>query len=765
MADELKRVGLKFSSEGVSDFKASLRECSAAAKENYSELKLAQSQYDKNTSSAQKLADRQKYLAGQVSIYTDKVAILERQLEEMEQDENANTSAIAKKRAELNSAKSKLNEYSNSLSEVSGQLKNHTASLKEMGDKLTSLGGSIENAGKKMSVVSAGITAIGGASFKASADFDKSFAKLSTIADTTEVSTSKMRKQIIDLSKEYGVSASDIAEATYGAISAGQKTGDALDFVADSLKTAKAGFTDTSTSIDVLTTVMNAYGDSAGSAKSISDKLLTVQNLGKTTFAELGSSIGKVIPTASMYGVSLDNLASAYVTTTKNGIATAESTTYINGMLNELGKSGSKASEALRQSTGKSFKELMDSGMSLSDVLKIVDDTAKANGQSLADMFGSQEAAKAAATITQHSDDFKEALDQMGKSAGTTKEAFDKMENTDSTKMEKMTTAIQNAGIALGTTLGPVVTSVAGGITKLMNLISGMPPVAQNIVVGIMIVVAAIGPLLIFIGNIISAVGTIMTILPALSGALTLLTGPVGIVIAAIAAAIAIGVALYKNWDTVKAAAAVLGQKIASVWNSIVNAVKGAVNSVISFLVNLVNWYYSIPGKIRSALAGVGKIILNAFSGAISAATTWGKDLIDNFVNGIKRNIGKVTDAISGVAKKIKDFIGFSEPDKGPLSRFHTFAPDMIDLWTEGVADNIGAVEKSSSLMGQAVASGITSGGITETISASINASNSGIIDALNNLPMQNTEHSTGAIYLNGREITRSLKELGVQFT
>jgi chromosome segregation ATPase len=143
MADELKRVGLKFSSEGVSDFKASLRECSAAAKENYSELKLAQSQYDKNTSSAQKLADKQKYLAGQVSIYTDKVAILERQLEEMEQDENANTSAIAKKRAELNSAKYKLNEYSNSLSEVSGQLKNHTASLKEMGDKLTSLGGSI----------------------------------------------------------------------------------------------------------------------------------------------------------------------------------------------------------------------------------------------------------------------------------------------------------------------------------------------------------------------------------------------------------------------------------------------------------------------------------------------------------------------------------------------------------------------------------------------------------------------------------------------
>ena len=62
--------------------------------------------------------------------------------------------------------------------------------------------------------------------------------------------------------------------------------------------------------------------------------------------------------------------------------------------------------------------------------------------------------------------------------------------------------------------------------------------------------------------------------------------------------------------------------------------------------------------------------------------------MIDNFVNGIKSVVGKVGDAISGVADTIRNFLGFSEPKKGPLHVFHTFAPDMIDLFVKGIKDN-----------------------------------------------------------------------------
>lgn len=146
-----------------------------------------------------------------------------------------------------------------------------------------------------------------------------------------------------------GISAKEIAENVYSAISAGQDTANAVDFVRTSTQLATAGFADAGQSLDVLTTILNAYGMSADQAASVSDKLIMTQNMGKTTVAELASSMGKVIPTANMYGVSLDDIASAYVTTTKNGISTAESTTYINGMLNELGKSGSKASDILKK--------------------------------------------------------------------------------------------------------------------------------------------------------------------------------------------------------------------------------------------------------------------------------------------------------------------------------------------------------------------------------------------------------------------------------
>lgn len=61
--------------------------------------------------------------------------------------------------------------------------------------------------------------------------------------------------------------------------------------------------------------------------------------------------------------------------------------------------------------------------------------------------------------------------------------------------------------------------------------------------------------------------------------------------------------------------------------------------------------------------------------------------------SGIKNNIHKVTSAVNSVASKIKNLLGFSEPEEGPLSNFHTYMPDMIDLMTKGIKDNVGKVK------------------------------------------------------------------------
>ena len=138
--------------------------------------------------------------------------------------------------------------------------------------------------------------------FASGSQFETAVAKVATIADTGSVSIETLRGQITAMSGETGVAAGDIAEAAYQAISAGQKTENAVAFAGQATKLAAAGFTSSASAVDILTTALNAYGMSADAASHVSDVLLTAQNLGKTSVDELASSMGRVIPLASAYG-------------------------------------------------------------------------------------------------------------------------------------------------------------------------------------------------------------------------------------------------------------------------------------------------------------------------------------------------------------------------------------------------------------------------------------------------------------------------------
>ena len=258
-------------------------------------------------------------------------------------------------------------------SDANSQIDNTTKKAEGMSKKLSSAfktaGDKITGVGKTLAPISAGVGAILGASVKGASDFNDGMAKMSTLFDTTQTSVTDLSKEFLDLSNKTGLSATELAEAGYQALSAGQNVETVGKFVETAGNLAKAGFTSTTTAVDVLTTAMNAYGEGAGTAEEISNKLVRTQNLGKTTVDELASSMGKIIPTASSMGVNIDNLTSGYVSLTKQGIATAEATTYMNSMLNELGDSGTDLGGILKDQTGKSFQELMNEGYSLADVL------------------------------------------------------------------------------------------------------------------------------------------------------------------------------------------------------------------------------------------------------------------------------------------------------------------------------------------------------------------------------------------------------------
>ena len=540
--------------ENMKKLDDSISTLDASAKKNESSFELMKSQWDKNTSSAKKLKDEQKYLTEQGETYQKKVSLVKEELKLLENAEGDNKKAIEEKKAALNEAEASLNEYKNRLKEVDEQLKFGKASIEEYTEKVQKAGEKVKDAGSGMTKkVTTPILAAGVASAKMTMDFEDSMAKVSTIADATEVPMDDMQKAILDLSNQTRISAEEIAQNVYDSISAGQKTGDAVNFVSKSTKLAKAGFADAGAALDVLTTIMNAYGLKASEVTNVSDMLIQTQNLGKTTVADLASSMGKVIPTANAYGVSLDELCAGYAIMTANGVATAESTTYMNGMLNELGKSGTTVSETLKEKTGKTFKELMDSGMSLSDVLKIISDAATENNKSFGDMWSSSEAGKAGMILLGDSaENFNGVLEQMQNSAGATNTAFEKLD-TNSTKIKKATNELKNDAIDLGTTLmeelAPIIENIVEKISQFTEWFNGLSESEKQMIIQIGLIVAAIGPLLIVLGTVVSSGAKIIGGIPVIAKGLS---GLFGIIAAnpVLAIITAIVIAVFTLWTT-----------------------------------------------------------------------------------------------------------------------------------------------------------------------------------------------------------------------
>lgn len=303
--------------------------------------------------------------------------------------------------------------------------------------------------------------------------YETSLAKVGTIADLGKLSIQQLGDQITATSNSMGIAATDIAEATYQAISAGQDTANAVAFAGQAAKLAAAGFTSTTSAVDILTTALNAYDLSADQADHVSDVLLTTQNLGKTSVDELSSSMGRVIPLAAAYNVSVENLSSGLAVMTANGIATAEATTYTKSMLNELGDTGSTVGKILQAETGKSFAQLNAEGKSLGDVLQILYDNVDGDSTAFAGLWSSVEAGTGALSLASGgAAKFNGVLAQMVDSAGATDTAYQTMTDTFQHSMESLQTTAENLSIDLFEAMEPGLKEAANWGTDCLNTLT-----------------------------------------------------------------------------------------------------------------------------------------------------------------------------------------------------------------------------------------------------------------------------------------------------
>lgn len=845
----------------------SLAEVNGKLRDTQTALKDVDSLLKMDPGNVELIAQKQNYLKDAIEATKEKLEQEKLALQQMK-DNNATGEVTEEQKA----LEREIIETEKSLESLEGEMKNFGAVGKQQAESvaqsMAQVGEKVQAAGQKVSAVgdaltasvSAPIAAAGVGALKASLSYEDALAKLSTIADTSQVPMEELSNQILELSKVSGISAETLANNVYDAISAGQQTADAVNFVSNATALARAGFTSTDSALDILTTSLNAYGLAAEDVTRVSDVLINTQNLGKTTVDQLASSMGKVIPTAKANGVEIEDLAGVYAVMTANGIATAETTTYFNSMLNELGKSGSTAANAFAAGTehikegGLTMKEAMEMGWELTDVLSVLDEQAAESGTTISNMFGSAEAGKAAAVLWDNGAKLNDAVEAMGQSAGATETAYGKL-NTTSFEIEKtineLKVTLLEIGDVLKAELMPVFEKVVKKIKELTGYISGMSVEEKEQMIKIAGIVAAIGPLLSVGGRLISGIGTVMTMAPKIGTALTALTGPVGIVIAAIAALAAAFAALWTSdegfrddvsgifneiqisiqplvdalgelWaafqELMQALWAAFGSDIVAMvktvvidgiipqlqtfidfiknvvqlvtdlvngdWNSAwedlkriaTNLVELTIRTIIiffeGFLKTSVEIFWKIVAGIGEALlelgasirekideivyeaiefwgdllkqtldifqqiwdgivekvTGIKDAIVDGVSEAIQfladlpgKALTWGRDMIDSFINGIKEKVGALSDELEATAEEIAAFLGFSEPEKGPLSNFHTFAPDMMDLFTKGIRDNIPEVRKAAEDMAAAVAQPVNASTLTFNIANTIN--------------------------------------------
>ena len=586
----------------------------------------------------------------------------------------------------------------NQLKELEKDVARSNVTINSFGEKMKETGGKLTAAGKAVMPVSAAVAGIGTAAAVSAVNFEDAMAKVSTIADTTEVPLDELRSQILALSSQTGISANEIADNVYNAISAGQKTGDAVNFVTNSTKLAKAGFADAGAALDVLTTILNAYGMEASEVTNVSDMLIQTQNLGKTTVAELSSSMGKVIPTANAYHVQLDQLCTGYAKMTANGVATAESTTYMNSMLNELGKSGTTVSDILKEKTGKSFAELMENGASLADVLSILKDSADEQNLSFGDLWSSAEAGKAGLILLGDSaDDFNATLAQMRESTGAAESAFEKLQ-TNSSKINKAVNAVKNTFIILGgvilDTFSPAINAVTISIQRLCEWVSSLPTGIQTVIVVIGTLIAATGPLLVVLGTLMTSIGslaplfsTAVTAISAFSAGLALPLAPIAAIAAAVTALILIVADLYQNnedfrnniqiiWNSIKDFFNRVLSEIQTNFSFVWDAVKVIVETALNYIVSITQLFADIfSGNWENIGSDITNIVTVLKDGILSLFTVLKDGILNLITNVLYPKLVSIWNTIkTAVLQKV------TEIKTNAVNKFNELVTSLINM-------------------------------------------------------------------------------------
>lgn len=636
-SNDLKRVGLVFKADGTADFVRSLKSTNNELKQNYENFKLTQAQYDKNTTSMDKLKDKYEYLGNAIDSQTKKVTILEEQLKELENAENRDEQAIEKKRIALTQAQTSLERYKNQSDEVANSIKAGTANIEDFADKLNSSSEKIISTGKKLSIVSAVVGGIGVAGLKTAADFEEAMSSVKAISGATGDDFQKLKEKAEYMGATTKFTATESANAMYYMALAGWKTQDMLDGLEGIMYLAAASGEDLAMVSDIVTDGLTALGYAADQSTHYADVFAKTVTNSNSTVETLGEAMKYVGPIAGALNISVEDTATALGLMANAGVKSSQAGTSLRGILQRLATNTSGARDEMESLGVKIFDQngkMRDFGDIMNDARIKLSKLTDQQKTSLAKTVAGTTAMSGFLAIVNSSDaDFEKLTNAINDCDGAAKKMSEIMIDNAKGQLTIIKSQLEGIAIQLSQYVFPFIKSILSLIQTLLTKLSELSPTQQKILLIVTGLIIALGPLLIVIGKIGTGISSLISAFkflgPLLSGAKTAVAGfaagfnPVILIIAAVAAAVVgIGYLIYKNWDDICSWTRNLADNISAIWNNITEFFKNLFSTdwteTFGLIGNLLNGVYANIENFINAFKEIFKGIITFIKGVFT---------------------------------------------------------------------------------------------------------------------------------------------------
>lgn len=413
------------------------------------------------------------------------------------------------------------------------QLATFGDSTQDTGTRMGALGGAMTATG---GVLTKGLTVpilgIGIAAVKTSADFQAQMSRVKAISGATGEDFEKLKNQAKDLGAKTSFSAKEAAEGMENLASAGFSTTQIMSAMPGLLDLAASDNLDLASAADIAASTLNGFGLEAGKTAHVADVLAKAAGETNAGIADTGEAMKYIAPVASAMGISLEETTAAIGLLSNAGIKGGQAGTVLRSALSSLAKPSKEASDLMNQlgfnaydSQGKMLP-LKDIVGNLSTSMNGLTDEQKQNA--IVTMFGQEAMSGMLALIDAGPDELGALTTSLEDSDGAAKKMADTMQDNAKGAWDEFTSSLEGAGIAIGDFLLPTLTKMLKGITGLVSSFTSLDQGTQGFIVTTGLVIAAVGPLLIFFGKIVTAVGSITSALSGLGGMFAVLSGPVG---------------------------------------------------------------------------------------------------------------------------------------------------------------------------------------------------------------------------------------------